>query len=287
MNKDELTIIPRILEFFNLGDLLRTEPAKSGISNHNYLAETTIGEYFIKFVINQSVESLQNDLYIQKQLKKSGVNSPTYMFNDKNQHLYSDEQFRVVVSKRIVGESPRKINENLAHDFGEILGKFHLSVKKLPNPNEKGLMNPKVSKISSSIFDTDLPVGTIHGDFYSGNALVDIKTKSKIVAMLDFEEAGENVLIIDLALTVMGVCSKNADSVDLDLIKNTISGYENARKMSKHEKDHFDEAINYAASTWIKWFSENDYKKYAIRHKNKVKSYNSIKDELLTWLKNH
>lgn len=265
--------IPDVLAFFNLGIPLSVEPVKSGISNPNYFVKTPEGDYVIKFLMNQNVATIENDLHIQKCLQKVHIPSPIYLEGKDGQYIFANEKISAVVSKRIAGISPKNISKNLAFDYGCKLAGFHTNVTSLPHENSKGLINPYVSGINSVIFSLNLPEGIVHGDFHSGNALVDCKNGDKIVAILDFEEAGSNLLLIDLAVTVMGVCSYKDNAMDEALIKSCISGYETIRKLTPLEKENFTEACDYAAKTWIKWFKENNYQKYADRHSIRLDTF--------------
>jgi hypothetical protein len=75
----------------------------------------------------------------------------------------------------------------------------------------------------------------------------------------------------------MATCSKNNGTrVDIDLIRNTISGYQSIRKLEKFEKQNFKEAVNYVALCWIEWFKNNDYVKYAKRHLKRLNNFNKL-----------
>lgn len=279
-NTNETKEIPNIISYFDLGEIQKIGTSKSGISNHNYLVKTKQNNYFVKFLINQDVKYIQNDVYIQKSLKKVGVDSPNYLQSKTGEYVYEYNNVKAVVSKRIIGDTPFNVNAKLAFEFGEKLAKFHKYVIELPIMNVGGLMNPNISSVDSDIFTKSLPKGIIHGDFHLGNALVDLENKDTIVAILDFEDAGENIFVVDLAVTIMGICSKDENSVDISLINKTISGYQSVRLLNDFEKKCLNDAILYSAKTWIKWFMDNGYEKYAKRHQSKLDSFYEIEKEL-------
>jgi len=248
---------------------------KEGISNNNHIVETSIGEYVVKFLVNQNTETLENDVAIQEQLLQTGLQTPKYIRNKENVYRFKSGTITAVISEKLNGIAPKNVNVKLAKDFGQKLATFHSVVKKLPHRNNKGLMNPSVSGVDSQIYQAPLPKGIIHGDFHLGNVLVDSTQNDTIVAMLDFEEAGENLYIVDLALTIMGTCALE-DLMDVNLIKAATEGYETIRPLNGLEKDRFSEAIKYAAKAWIKWFKENDFEKYAVKHQKRLDSYEAI-----------
>jgi Ser/Thr protein kinase RdoA (MazF antagonist) len=273
--ESEVQVVPDIMSFLDLGASQEVTPISEGISNHNYIVKTAQGEYVVRFLVTQSPENIENDVAIQNQLVQARVKTSVYIPNKDEQYIYSGYNISAVVSEKIVGVIPRKTTENLAADIGQNLARFHTSVTQLPHPNRRGLMNPEVSGIHSDIFAKALPKGIIHGDLHLGNVLVDQASQDEVVAILDFEEAGENLYIVDLAVTIMGICFPPDDETlfDPDLMQATHNGYESVRKLSKEEKEWLPKAMEYAAEAWIKWFRDNGFDKYAEKHQLRLDSF--------------
>ena len=270
----EIQIVPEIMSFFGLDAPSNISTVSDGIANHSYFVKSGENEYVVKFLIAQTTEGIENDIAIQNHLTESGIRTPEYIQNENGAILFHCNDVNAVVSHRIDGVVPRNVNIKLARDFGQTLATFHRYVTRLPYIHNKGLMNPQVSGIQSAIFDRSLPRGVIHGDLHLGNVLVDSHNRDRIVAILDFEEAGENPWIVDLAVCIMGVCSStDENALDLDLIQAAIHGYESVRTLSGDEKASFPDAIRYSAETWIKWFGDNGYAKYAERHNQRLDSF--------------
>jgi len=273
----EIQHIPEILSFFNLPSPLDIIFIKNGISNHNYLIKTQQNDYVVKFLINQTAQNIKNEIAIQKQLNHAGIKTLEYIQNKNKLYVFNDYNVRAVVSQKIDGVTPSKTNVKLAHCFGYKLALFHKYVTKLPYKNNRSLMNPNISGVHSDIFKHSIPKGIIHGDLHLGNVLVEKNNQDKIIALFDFEEAGENFYLIDLAVTTMGICSSgDKNTLNPNLIQATILGYESVRKLNQEEKALFSQAINYAAESWIKWFENNNYEKYAKKHKNLLKSFTEL-----------
>jgi homoserine kinase type II len=266
----EIALIPEILSFFGFDPPEIIAPVTLGISNHNYVVTTQQDEFVVKFLINQPVETVENDVATQKSLANAGIWAPRYLCNRDGITVFDRGPHRAVVSRRIHGVVPETMTINLAREFGRLLAGFHMAVTYLPQPNTRGLMNPGTSGIKSPLFSRALPTGIIHGDFHAGNALVDLATQERIIAICDFEEAGENVYIVDLAVTVMGVCSYDENVMDIALIRALIQGYETLRPLSTREHTYFPEALQYAAHSWIQWFLANGYEKYARNHQTRL-----------------
>jgi Ser/Thr protein kinase RdoA (MazF antagonist) len=269
----ETKMIPQILSFFDLGQPVKISPIKQGISNHNYFVETAEDVFVVKFLVGQTAVNIENDIAIQKQLASLNMATPSYLYSTSGNYVYKKQGLQAVISRKIEGIVPTKINLKLAFEFGQKLSLFHRAVTKLPHPNANSLMNPKVSGVPSVIFSHDLPRGIIHGDFHLGNALVS-SAQNRVIAILDFEEAAENLFLVDLAVTIMAICtSTNDDVLDYGLMKETIRGYQSHRKLCKLEQGLLPEGINYAAKTWIKWFEDNNYVAYAQKHRVRLNSF--------------
>ncbi len=269
----ETKIIPQILSFFDLSQPTIISPIKQGISNHNYFVETVEDVFVVKFLVGQTAVNIENDIAIQQQLLSLNITSPNYLRSASGTHIYNNQGLQAVISRKIDGIVPTKMNMKLAFEFGQKLSVFHTAVTKLPHPNANSLMNPEISGVYSVIFSHDLPRGIIHGDFHLGNALVS-SDQEKIMAILDFEEAAENLFLVDLAVTIMAICTATDDYVlDDDLIRATIRGYQSHRTLCKAEKGLLPEAIKYAANTWIKWFEGNKFERYAQKHRARLNSF--------------
>ena len=60
-----------------------------------------------------------------------------------------------------------------------------------------------------------LPGGVIHGDFHENNVLVESEAIPRVIAVMDFEEAEENLLLVDVARTLLSV-GRDAAGTSLD-----------------------------------------------------------------------
>lgn len=270
----EAAAIPTVMSCFSLAVPTEISPVKEGISNHNYLAKTADGEYIVKFLIHQDVEDVENDVAVQNQLRQGSITTPVYLQQRDGAYLFRDGDLKAVVSRKIAGSIPRQANPPLAQEFGRMLAVFHTCVTRLPHPRDRGLMNPGVSGIPSDIFSQALPKGVIHGDFHLGNALLCPRDPNRLAAMLDFEEAGENLFLVDLAVTTMGVCFSGGDNAaDPRLVQALMRGYQRIRTLTDTEKSLFPEAVQYAAEAWIKWFSEQGYQRYAEDHRGRLNRF--------------
>ncbi len=276
----EVNNIPQILSFFGLETVVKVVPITDGLGNHSYIVKTSQGEFVIKFLVTQKPVGIENDLAVQKQLLQIHVNTPTYLSNKVNEYIYTEDNQQAVVSKKMSGITPRYASKGLAYSIGRTLALFHKCIITLPHPL-KGWMSPDMfgmhTKEAKLLFGRNLPQGITHGDMHLGNILVDPKKPDIVHAIFDFEEVGEDVLLVDLARSIMGVCySKDEESLMPELIQAEIQGYESVRKLSDDEKTLLPQAVAYAADVCIKWFVDHKYEKYVEQHRKRAKSFDKF-----------
>jgi homoserine kinase type II len=281
-SKDEIQTIPEVLSFFGLDLPQEIRPAGFGIANHNFMVSTAHGDYVVKFLVNQTPESIENDIAIQRQLDEAGIGSARYLRHEDGDYLFRMDQLHAVVSPRLPGITPRHRSTGLAANIGRHLALFHRHVRSLPYKNHRGLMDP-----TNAVVDTEearcveqqpLPRGIIHGDLHAGNVIVDVLHEDRIVAVLDFEEAGENVYLIDLAVTLMAAgAPPEGSALESQLVCAVLQGYESVRPLSDQEHVWLPGAIAYAAEATINWFRANGYERYARQHESR---YGSVAEAL-------
>lgn len=276
--EDEVKEIPQVLYFFGLGKLRDVSLLPEGDANHNYEVALEDGtNYVVKFTIEESKESLENDLAIEEQLKKAGIGTSLYIQRPDGRFIY-DQGRTAVVSPRIDGIHPKQIDEGISSAIGDLLGRFHQAVREIPHKRQAWLNPDFVRKpigkesdpltqkarefISDSIdiYDTSMPRGIIHGDVHGTNLVVDKNDPTKIIAIFDFEEAEENLLIVDIARTMLAVCAvDDGKRLDKKLMDVFINGYSRVRELTQEEKDNLPKAIKYAAGACMLWYMKNEF----------------------------
>ncbi|MBD3362366.1 phosphotransferase [Candidatus Dojkabacteria bacterium] len=269
--------IPKILKFYSLSGLISIQRISVGLANDNFLVKTKQGEYVLKFINAYRNEIFKNDLAIQRKLKELGIRSPVYIRNLSGDYIYRKGKYRVVVSKKVRGVRPRKVSIKLAYSIGRVLAQFHLGITDLPNSIQGWMnVNSDDSKTAKILRKADLPIGITHGDMHEGNIHVLDKKKDKVYAIFDFEEAGEDLLVVDLARSILAVCvEEQGTKIDERLMESEIKGYQSIRLLEENEKIHFGKAFTHAVDKCIKWFSENDFERYIENHKLRLKSFRS------------
>jgi homoserine kinase type II len=94
-----------------------------------------------------------------------------------------------------------------------------------------------------------LPRGLAHGDLFRDNVLF-VPDEPKVAALLDFESAYEGPLVYDVMVTILAWCT--GDTLDFDLARALVEGYESERPLSEEERAHaYDEARFGCMRFWI------------------------------------
>ena len=273
----EMKAIPDILSFFDLGKMSNASVLSEGDANHNYLVSASDREeYVVKFAIEESKESLENDRAIQLQLAKAGISTPIYLYH--NGRFIYDKGRLAVVSRKIDGIHPKRIDGRTTESIGKMLAGFHKAVERIPHVRQAWLNphfvqkpteyedDPFIKKArefindSKDIFDINMPRGIIHGDAHGSNLMVDPRNPSNVTAIFDFEEAEENLLIVDIARSVLAVCTAdNGTRLDSRLIDDFVNGYSSVRELTDEEKTNLPKAIKYVAGACMLWYVKNGF----------------------------
>lgn len=276
--ENERMAIPHVLSFFRLGRPLKTTVLTHGKANHNYMVKTDEGkEYAVKFPIEETRESLENDLAIEDQLNAVNIGTSVYCRTVDGKFIF-DQGITVVVSPKVEGVHPEIIDKSVSSAIGKVLAQFHQTVTTLPNPRHGWLSLESASKPNSKedhpftqtarkfieegkkIYQQGLPKGIIHGDLHEANLLVNKDNPSEITAIFDFEEAEENLLVVDVARTVLAVCTKdNGTKLDQSLMEEFVKGYSSQRLLTQEELVSLPDAIKYSAGACVLWYMNNGF----------------------------
>lgn len=288
--------LPLAVSFFEIGKII-SKPVllKQGIANINYLVTTNTGSYVIKILLTEDSEDLANEIEIQKQLSDVGILCPCYIQNSDGFYLFKENNTEMVVSKLLPGTTVKKISNEFCFNMGVLLAKFHRSVLKL-NHTHKGWLNrnslnadsksfqlDKNSTITSLselkkrgesvIYNSSLPTGIIHGDLYEGNVLIGLVNPNVITAIFDFEHSENNILLVDLARTILSIAENTTGKkLESHLLNSTVEGYTSIRRLEVSEIRHLSDAIKYVAGIGGLWLVLHGEMKLAEKYLHKARS---------------
>ena len=282
----DLGEINDILKYYEMGHAVDYQATIAGISNSNYKVVLDDGKKVLLKVSNdKTIEQLVNEQNILLTLKKYEYPYALKAFKTiQGKPIYHHGNFYGVIFPFIEGFPP-EINPKTIRQIGEALGVLHsLEIRKedlatiRPHDlvgygglsiNEYTLTKRATSDFVESfvhVFPDRLqeipydifPAGIIHGDLYYDNSLFN---DDKLVTLIDFEQSGRGRFILDLGIALSGSClNEDKSTIDLNLVKCFLEGYEQKRRLVTIEREYLKTAILvgfYSIALWrIKRFYE-------------------------------
>lgn len=275
----------RIMDLYDLGEVVSLIPLSLGISNSNYQLRMTTGDYLLKISNDKDSDELEEEMKILRLLAEKGFPYSLTPIQTANQKLvYQVEQYFGVVFPFIQGIPPGP-SDSTCRMIGEGLALLH-SIEWSENDQEKirdykvigygpdelseYIKRPNCPEDFKIEFDkafphqlqewkeAGLPRGLIHGDLYYDNTLFD---NNKLRIMLDFEQSGFGELLLDLGICISGTCLEKGRIIT-PLIESFLIGYESVRKLSTLEREFLDQSIQlglFSVALWrIKRFTEGN-----------------------------
>ncbi len=286
----EVPSIDAVLAYFGLGTAKSVTQTQLGMANRSFRVITTTGaRYVVKILVHQSERLLINELAIQQQLHAHGIVAPRYIQSPTGEYVYrhaSVTDFVAVASATIKGVHPNLVSRQLAHNMGNMLANYHAAVRSLPVAHT-GWLNRTTASLPAAesehsagkeaalaliaqgepMFASHVPSGIIHGDFHTGNLLVKSQSDARIVAMLDFEEAEENLLLVDVAFGLFGSHSLAYTARHTHAAVHAfLDGYEAVRELEQAESANLAPAICYVAGACSLWMYEHGYNANAVHN---------------------
>ncbi len=256
--EDELA---RLLTTFDLGEAVAFKGIAEGVSNSNYLLETTAGRYIL--TVYEPARSNEADLPyflgLMGHLKDHGFPSAAPVA-DRSGHTLSRvagkpaaiiEFLPGLSVKRPTLDQLRSAGEGLAwlHQAADgftghrhnNLGQAHWAEMFAPlHAAADGLKPGLAATILSDLallesrWPRDLPTGSIHADFFPDNVFF---KGASFAAAIDFYFACDDAFAYDVAVALNAWCFEPDGSFNLTAASAFLSGYQSRRPLSDAEKD--------------------------------------------------
>ena len=249
--------INKILEEYQLGELIKFTGIKEGIENTNYLLKT-INNNFIITIFEKRVDTKHIPFYFEVMTNShsKGIDCPVPIENKNGELVNKIKNKKMAIFGFLEGYSKKKWNKGDCFMVGQKLAQFHLANinNKLKAKNNFGLnfwnkiyfncFNKFINVIPNSLetisheinfvssnWPKNLPSGVIHADLFPDNVFFKEK---KISGFLDFYFSCCDFLSYDLAITINAWCFHKNKFMD-DFFLSLLSGYQSVRKLEKAE----------------------------------------------------
>ncbi len=249
--------INKILEEYQLGELIKFTGIKEGIENTNYLLKT-INNNFIITIFEKRVDTKHIPFYFEVMTNShsKGIDCPVPIENKNGELVNKIKNKKMAIFGFLEGYSKKKWNKGDCFMVGQKLAQFHLAninnklkaknnfglnfwnkiyfncFNKFNNviPNSLETISHEINFVSSN-WPKNLPSGVIHADLFPDNVFFKEK---KISGFLDFYFSCCDFLSYDLAITINAWCFHKNKFMD-DFFLSLLSGYQSVRKLEKAE----------------------------------------------------
>ena len=257
---------------FDVGTLVSAKGITEGVSNSNWLLDTTgsdgRGARFIltMYEFRIELEDLPYFLSLLDHLAAHGCPVPRTI-HDREGNLYvmrpaqnagSGGEKALALIEFLPGVSVSKPTAGQARAVGAELARLHLAAADFPATRANGMgvaewqrlaaacgpdglarINPELAEIVASElprlaaqWPAALPTGVIHADLFPDNVLM---LGDKVTGLIDFYFACNDIIAYDLAVTHVAWCFDQHDVFRPDLSEALIEGYESVRPLSAEE----------------------------------------------------
>ena len=256
--------LARLIAHYDVGELVSAKGIAEGVSNSNWLVETTgsgdSGTRFILTLYERRIDyaDLPYFLDLLDHLAAKACPVPRTM------HDRDGASFRMVEGKAaaliefLPGVSPTRPSPAQARSVGEVLARLHLAARDFPlaRANAMDFAN------SAAILDTcgaerlatihadlpamiehahaaaaidlsALPISQTHTDLFPDNVLM---LGERVTGLIDFYFACTGPMVLDLAVTHAAWCFDGANRYLPELGTALIAGYESVRPLEPAER---------------------------------------------------
>lgn len=258
---------------FDVGTLVSAKGIAEGVSNSNWLLETTgpngtkhgSGARFILTMYEFRIDlaDLPYFLSLLDHLAAKGCPVPRTI-HDREGNLYvsrhgpnGDKALALI--EYLPGVSVSVPTAAQARAVGAELARLHLAAEDFAASRANGMgvaewqrlaaacgadglarINPELAEIVASElprlaanWPTDLPMGVIHADLFPDNVLM---LDARVTGLIDFYFACNDIIAYDLAVTHVAWCFDQSDAFRADVSQALIEGYESVRPLSPAER---------------------------------------------------
>ena len=282
------TIAQDALLKYDIGRIQSTDYQREGYSNRSYRVETKSGVFLFREFLQQSRRQVLQEFALLSAVENHGCPVPRPISSLAGENLIAANGRLFALFPFIAGAEPPLCNEtarqvgraaghlsliNGVEGFDALLGASWMNAMEfMKSPAARALSEDEQLFIreESAYFQralpTDLPRGVIHGDLFPDNVLFE---KDELVAILDFEEAADDTLVLDVGIAINGFCFINQE-LDRALMEAFLEGYESCRKLLEPERRHLSTYIRYGLFGILFWHISHRATPSDLRQKRRI-----------------
>ncbi len=283
--------LARLIAEYDVGELVSAKGIAEGVSNSNWLVETTgshgSGTRFILTLYERRIDygDLPYFLGLLDHLAAKACPVPRTI------HDRSGAAYRMVEGKAaaliefLPGVSPTRPTPQQAHAVGEVLARLHLAAQDFPQTRANAMDFAATAAIldasgaqalatidaglpamldharaAAALDLSALPQSQTHTDLFPDNVLM---LGDRVTGLIDFYFACTGPMVLDLAVTHAAWCFDSANAYRSDCGAALIRGYQNVRRLDAAERALFPEVakgacLRFVASRAEDWLDTPD-----------------------------
>ena len=273
----------------NLPTVLSCQRMSSGFSNSNYRLETSNGLFLLRECTGRDRAGVEYELNVLDWLCAHNFpTSATIRFSDDERWISGPGGSLLVLLEWLDGSEPLSGQVSVG-TIARALGDLH----QLPPPSggwwrrENPNGREAAARLVKSITPDDpvhfqffleeferlrlrlgepLPGGLIHGDVFTDNTLF---RDGELVAILDFEDACEDVFLFDVAMTIHGFCFP-AEHWRPDLAQVFLDVYNESRPLTDSERELLPTYLRWCPLAMMGWHLKQLHRKPAGGNERRV-----------------
>lgn len=269
--------IAAFLAQYDVGTLTDFKGITEGVSNTNYLLETTREKYILTlFERRFNIEELPYFVALMEWFAARGIScpQPIKMRDGRVLSALKERPALMVSFLQGAGVEPRKITPAHMLELGQMVAKMHVAGMGFPHTRTNGLslaaweamidethgradeISEGLTKLISEEYNylsehwpNDLPSGPIHADIFPDNVFFD--KSRKLSGVIDFYFACHDFWAYDLAIVVNAWCFDDRHRLQKDRVAALMQGYNDIRPLTHEEEMSFPLLLRGAALRFL------------------------------------
>ncbi len=283
--------LARLIAQYDVGELVSAKGIAEGVSNSNWLVETTGrdggGTRFILTLYERRIDYADLPYFLDLLDHLAGKGCPV----PRTMHDREGASFRMVEGKAaaliefLPGVSPTRPTPTQAHAVGEVLARLHLAAEDFPRTRANAMdfaataaileacgterlatIDPALpamldhARTAAALDLSALPQSQTHTDLFPDNVLM---LGDRVTGLIDFYFACTGPMVLDLAVTHAAWCFDAANAYRPDCGAALVQGYQSVRPLEAAERALFADVakgacLRFVASRAEDWLDTPD-----------------------------
>jgi homoserine kinase type II len=271
--------LARLIGEYDVGELVMAKGIAEGVSNSNWLVETTgsagSGTRFILTLYERRIDYADLPYFLGLLDHLAGKGSPV----PRTMHDRSGASWRMVEGKAaaliefLPGVSPTRPSPAQARSIGAVLANLHLAAQDFPQTRANAMdfaasaailancgaealatINPALpamlahAQAAAALDLSALPQSQTHTDLFPDNVLM---LGDRVTGLIDFYFACTGPMVLDLAVTHAAWCFDGANAYRPDCGAALIEGYQSVRRLDAAERALFPDVAKGACLRFV------------------------------------